>query len=429
MTEVYLCGGKFEKFESSDIEEIARLTKENSEELFQMPIEAIVELFDKLSKSFITNPDLREIDGANYLSLWLKRKNLTDIISLNLSNSKYLNEFTELKDNQFMKAQPRGLVCHWIAGNVPTLGIFSLVQSILCKNANLVKVPRPAVETMLIVLKELDKVEAECDGKIYKGSVIVNATSVIYISRYDTEANRQLSLCADAKVFWGGKQAIEAIKALPTQEHCEDMIFGPKYSFGIFDREFLEAAEVEKNLRNAMTDIIIFDQSACSSPQVLFFEKNKKLQLKKIAEMLAKEFEEASKKFPKGDMEAYTTARIINARGEYLLDENKDVVSSKGADWTILVNNEISLEEPIQSRTIFVKEIDDLSQIVPLITRKIQTVGIAIKDVERTKDFCDKITQRGAARCIRFGSMNHYESPWDGMLVLSRLCRFVTIKR
>jgi hypothetical protein len=176
-------------------------------------------------------------------------------------------------------------------------------------------------------------------------------------------------------------------------------------------------------------DIIVFDQSACSSPQVLFFEKNNKYNIKQIADLIKKEFNTTAKRYPKNNQDYDTAARIINARGEYLLDENKDIVLAKALDWTVLINRDICLEGPIQSRTIFIKEINSINDIVPLITKKIQTVGIAIKDLEKTKVFCSRVTYRGVARCVKFGSMNNYESPWDGMLALSRLVRFVKIKR
>ena len=429
MVNVYLCDGIFEKKKIEVLDEVVSKTKENSDKLKEMPIQAIIEIFNKLSKSFITDSALKTIEGANFLALWLKRKNLIDMISLNLGDMKYFDDFVEVKENQYLKAQPRGLVCHWIAGNIPTLAIFSLIPSVLCRNANILRVPEQSVEVITIILKELNKLQIEYENKIYKGFDLVNSISIIYYPRTDINANNKLSLSADAKIVWGGKQAIEAIKALPTKEHCEDLLFGPKYSFGVFDKNALKSEEVRKWISNAVMDIIIFDQSACSSPQVLFFEKNDKLDIKQIAEILAEEFKKTAEKYPKLNLSAYTSTKIINARGEYLLDVDKDIISSKDADWTILINKNICLEEPIQSRTIFIKEVNHLSEIIPLITKKIQTVGIAIEDFEKTKEFCDKITDKGVARCVKFGSMNNYESPWDGMFVLNRLVRFVTIKK
>jgi len=425
----YLHNGIFQTKKVKDLNNIISDVHKNKDLIVDVPILALIEIFDKLGKSFITNEKLRSIEGSNFLALWLKRKNLADMIDINLSNIKYLDEFVEIKENQYIKAQPRGLISHWIAGNVPTLGIFSLVQSILCKNLNILRIPEKSIDTVIPILKELNNIKIEHNNKKYNGSDIVKSLSVIYYPRDNTKANEMLSKNADAKLIWGGKESVKQIRNLPAKEHCEDIIFGPKYSFGVFDREFLESEDIAKELSRAVMDIIVFDQSACSSPQILFFEKNDKYDIKQIAELLKKEFNATAKRYPKNNQDYNTAARIINVRGEYLLDENKDIALAKSLDWTILVNKDVCLEDPVQSRTIFIKEVGSINDIVPLITKRIQTVGIAIKGLEKTKVFCSRVTYRGAARCIKFGSMNNYESPWDGMLALSRLVRFVKIKR
>ena len=425
----YLHNGIFQTKKVKDLNSIISDIHKNKDLIVDVPILALIEILDKLGKSFITNKKLRKIEGSNFLALWLKRKNLINMIDNNLNNIKYLDEFVEIKENQYIKAQPRGLVAHWIAGNVPTLGIFSLVQSILCKNLNILRIPEKSVDTVIPILKELNSIKIEHNNKKYNGSDIVKSLSVIYYPKDNIKANEILSKNADAKLIWGGKESVKQIKNLPAKEHCEDIIFGPKYSFGVFDKEFLESEDITKELSRAVMDIIVFDQSACSSPQVLFFEKNNKYNIKQIADLIKKEFNTTAKRYPKNNQDYDTAARIINARGEYLLDENKDIVLAKALDWTVLINRDICLEGPIQSRTIFIKEINSINDIVPLITKKIQTVGIAIKNLEKTKVFCSRVTYRGVARCVKFGSMNNYESPWDGMLALSRLVRFVKIKR
>ena len=103
------------------------------------------------------------------------------------------------------------------------------------------------------------------------------------------------------------------------------------------------------------------------------------------------------------------------------------MICPKENDWTILINNEIKLEEPIESRTIFIKEVDSIMQIIPLITRKIQTIGCAINNKEKLLDFADQVTYKGVSRCVNLGQMQLFDSPWDGMLFMSRLVNWVTL--
>ena len=182
----------------------------------------------------------------------------------------YLNRFLPIEKNLHLRAQPRGVVCHWVAGNIPTLAIFSLVQSILCKNVNILRVPKESVGNVLKILKILEPITVEYDGQELKGADILKTLSIVYYPSSDYKLNEQLSLVADCKVVWGGKDAVRSIVPLPQKEHCESVVFGPKYSFAVVDEKSVTPELCEK----LVIDIITFEQSACSSPHVLFCETN-----------------------------------------------------------------------------------------------------------------------------------------------------------
>jgi len=249
---------------------------------------------------------------------------------------------------------------------------------------------------------------------------------VVYFPSSETKSNLKFSLIADARIIWGGQEAVDAISKTTKMSHCEDIIFGPKYSFGVVDKAAQNSDDFPKIIRRFVNDIIVFDQSACSSPQVIFFETGG-LDLKSIGKMFEKEFELASKRTPKLSIDQYIASKIINIRAEYALSPDKDVIFSKENDWTILIDKEIKLEEPIQSRTIFLKSINSVMECAELITPRIQTIGIAIYNKEKLFKFSDAATYKGAARCVPPGQMNFYDSPWDGLLLLSRLVRWVTL--
>jgi len=430
MISVYLEAGNFTpKEDARSLAHVIDSTRSNIGLLRSIPTDALLLLLDKAGAACMSDPILREADGVTYLVLWLKRKNLDGMIRDSFQHPGVMDGFVEIRDRTFLHAAPRGLVCHWIAGNVPTLAVFSLVQSILCRNANILRIPSASVPLVLRFLSRLSETSVVHEGRTYSGKDVLAAVSVVYFDKGDAAANAELSLAADAKVIWGGKDAVKAIKAYPEQEHCEDVIFGPKYSFGVLDRGFLEGDGLEGLLTSLVMDIVAFDQSACSSPQVLFIEKNSRLSVRQFAQMLAKGFREISARYPKREMLEYTVTKIINARSTYLLDERKDLVAPEKPDWTILIDDELVLNEAVQSRTIFVKEVPDLADVAALITPKIQTVGIAIKDDDRAIALCRLFASCGVARCVRFGTMNHYEFPWDGSFVMGRLVRFVIVRR
>lgn len=91
------------------------------------------------------------------------------------------------------------------------------------------------------------------------------------------------------------------------------------------------------------------------------------------------------------------------------------------------MDDNIRLEEPVQSRTIFLKEVDSVMDCVDLITPRIQTIGTAIYNRNKLLEFTDAVTYKGVARCVLPGQMNFYDSPWDGIYFLNRLVRWVTL--
>ena len=397
----YLYEGNFVDREFDEFELLIKSL--DLEMLHHQPIDLIVKLLAKFGKE-LTKSLLHE-EGILYLATWLRESNLTKYLSRNLNNKLALDTFVSIEEGLYIRAQPRGVVCHWIAGNIPTLAIFSLIQSILCKNVNVLRVPKDCVSGVIEILKILEDISVTYEGKVMTGEEILRATTVVYFPSSDKDLNKKLSLEADCKVIWGGKEAVQSIVPLPQKEHCETVVFGPKYSFAVVDEESID----ESLSNNLAMDIITFDQNACSSPHVIFCESNgtgNGDQGKKLASYLADSFRELTKKYKKTEG---NFANILNARGIYWLDPSKDIICSNTLDWTILVNKEVKLEEPIGSRTIFIKEVGNLLETTELITNKIQTIGIAINNPEKKHNFCERATFKGVSRCVDVGWMNNYD--------------------
>ncbi|MBU3190952.1 acyl-CoA reductase [Clostridium bowmanii] len=419
--EFYKSGIKFEGFD-----EIDTYLNNNLKELHALPVEVLLLIINKYSKRIAINREILRMEGVSFLCFYLKKVNMEKQLILNLGNTEYLNNFVPVGEEKYIKAQPRGVVCHWMAGNVATLGIYSVLQSILCKNANILRVSVECVSAVYELLVLLDNIEVVYEGNAYSSKVILKNIALIYFKSKDVYHNSQMSLKADARIVWGGETAVNAISILPKKTTCVDLIFGPKYSFAVFDKSAIESDDFEEYLENLVTDIIAFKQKACSSPQVLFLEKSKLL-VEEIAQILSGKFQKFIKRYNNLDLEEAIAAKIINKRGEYSLCLDKSFYASKGLQYTILIDSELKLEEPITGRTIFIKQVDDILEVCPLITKNIQTIGIASKDINKTIDFTDRVTALGVDRVVKIGYMNFYDSPWDGRLIMSELVRWCSI--
>ncbi len=121
-------------------------------------MEAVILILEEYSKKLSRDKQLLKITGTAYLSFYFRKSNIERLIEINLKDKKYLNKFVPIGSGRFIKAQGRGISCHWIAGNVPTLAIYSIFQSLIAKNSNLVRLPEKNIPIVLKLLKPLDNI-------------------------------------------------------------------------------------------------------------------------------------------------------------------------------------------------------------------------------------------------------------------------------
>jgi Acyl-CoA reductase (LuxC) len=390
----------------------------------KIPVDNLVALLADFAARLIRDQRTRSLEGCMFLSAWLGSNNLRQLLELNLNgNPAYLDGFVSQGRN-YLAAKPQGLVAMWMAGNVATLPMFSIIPALLAKNVCLVKLAYAEPEGTDRLLAVL----AESQAGDIRGADLLEAAAVVWFDYRDRQLNEQMSLAADVKIIWGGAEAIKAITALPRMEHCSEIVFGPKYSIGLIDRNKIQSdvEKLDEAVAGFVRDIAVFDQRACSAPQTIFIERNSRLSLEEMGELFAKHF---AKLPPKPGLDPYTTMQIVNVRAAWAMDEAKDVIASTdGANWTVCLDRDVSLKQAVQSRTIFLTEVDSWQQIIPLLSPKVQTAGLAFGNREDAMKFAEAATQAGVARCVRPGLMNNHESPWDGKLLINQLVRWVTLK-
>ncbi len=443
MINCYLLDGEFHEkgVHLEGFTKIEAILKDNQELLHEIPVQAIVTMLDRWSKIIAGNKDILKKEGSAYLSFFLKENNIEKLIKCSVGDKTCLESFTSTAGGKLMKAQPRGLVCHWIAGNIRTLAVYSMLQAALGRNSSLLRIPEDNILDVLELIGLLGNIEVSHEGKIYNSNDLIKNISVVCFDSHDRKLNAEMSLLADARVIWGGQEAVDSINLLPKKTTCRDVVFGPKYSFAVIDKtlasmaEHTQAAETlgihksQYTLNNYVAafaqDIIQFEQKACSSPHVLFVEGTRQ-QAETIGEMLSIALSKAAKRYPNIVSQA-VASRIINERGRYELELQRRCIASRDLSWSILVDGQLSLKEPLGGRCIYIKYIDDIFNIQKLITKKIQTVGLATLDKKRAASFADIISRRGVDRITALGAMNIYDYPWDGNYLLGELVRWCSL--
>ena len=202
-------------------------------------------------------------------------------------------------------------------------------------------------------------------------------------------------------------------------------MFGPRLSFMVISSESLSTPrKVRKILRRAATDCSVFDQTACASPHTIFVEKNEFISPIDFAEMLSVEMDKASIRIPVDSKSPQAVDQINTIRAVY--DFMGQVWSSNNTDWTVLYEESEGLSKPTYSRVITVKPIDSILNAINYIDDSIQTIGLAAEK-EKRLNFAEQAVEKGVDRCPDIGSMTNFEMPWDGVNVIDRLVRRVTL--
>ncbi len=403
--------------------------REGQKRLRSISVDDLIGICDAASQAWIRpdNDVARTVGGMGlgFLPLWLRRGNLEALVTQALRGDRTsADTFVSLNGNgKRLRAQPRGLLVHWVAGNVPLLGMISVIQGLLTKNANLVKVSRQNAGVLPYFLEALSRVTyRRADGDEFPGTLLTNAVRAVYADRDDPAAS-ELSAVADVRVAWGGREAVEAIMNLPRRFGTEDIVFGPKTSFVVIGAEAL-ASEASARQVAAMVarDTVALGQRGCNSPHTIFVERGGDLTPAAFAAILGTELERVTRNAVP-DLGAKEAFQILGWRAEY--DMRGEAWYSDGVRWSVFYSEEDrGLAQACYGRSLFVRPVDSIFDVVPLCSVNTQTAGLALG--ARRLALAEELTAHGVERCPEVGSMSLYDAPWDGMYPIDRMVRWVS---
>jgi hypothetical protein len=417
-----------------DLNEYLKKIKLCQEDLIKYNTDELIFYFSESSKIWIqNNSPLFQFkqEGLTFLSNWLNSNSVRANINYCFNGQRdVLDKFKQDKSNPIRKirAFPKGVVVHWLAGNVPLLGMLALVQSIITKNVNILKAPSHNSGVLPALLNEIKNIDITLPtGKTVFGRDIVSAIGVVYYTRENYSAAESMSKFADLRIAWGGAESVGAVMSLPRKHTTEDVIFGPKVSYMAIGREFLKLEfNIDKLVKKVAIDCSVFDQYACASPHTIFIEEGGEISPKEFAEKLAYQMERAANRIPKYPVDGGTIGNIQSKRMKY--EFTADVWSSVGTTWTVLLDNDWQkgLADPTYSRVITVRSIPDIIDSAYFSNKDIQTISLGLNG-ERKIKYANIAALLGASRFPEIGRMTHFDTPWDGLNLMQRLIRYVSL--
>lgn len=394
--------------------------------LIQLPVDDILGILHQASKNWQDNAAFSPYlpQGIGYIIGWLQSGQLQAMLDISLRGSRQvLNCFSSLGDPiKKYRAFPKGLVVHWLAGNVPTLGFISLLLSLVSKNTNIIKLPTTASPFLAQLIDDLSCTKyTRASGKTISGKILSDCIALVKIPRKNANQT-QLSQLADARIAWGGSDAVRDIMALPKQYHATDIVFGPKLSLACIGKEALSSESKAKRLaRKLAVDLSVFDQEACASAHQVFIEKGGAVSPLHFSQLLAEKMEETLQTIPPQSQNQGTLGRVKSARMQHYL--NGKVIIPNSLSWSVLYQDQLNWPDPIYGRTALVRGIDHLESITKFLSRDNQVIGLALPHYRR-HHIAELFTQAGVDRITEIGHMADFISPWDGLFPVDSLVRW-----
>jgi len=353
-------------------------------------------------------------EGLAFLSAFLRSDNLAALIARETPVAEALERFAPIGPRKSLRLVPRGLVCHWVAGNVPLLAVFSWALSVALGNRNVLRMSSRQGDVMSPLLRAL---AAGSEA----GRVIAGETLVVSFAREAAPAHEAMSRAADARIAWGGRDAVDAIRDLPADWDCEDIVFGPRMSMAVVDPDVIGDAAVTR----LATDAVIFDQLACSSPQRVFVRGAPgEAAFDDFVARFGAAFARQAAAYPRHPLDFAETFRISLDRARAIL-EGAHVERDAATQWTVAVVERPSDAIECANRFVQVVPFADVHEVCPHIPRNIQTCVTQLAPAD-AETFTEAAAWRGVCRFPGPGEGNHFENPWDGVGLVSRLTRSVT---
>ena len=392
----------------------------------------IIDAFDQISNYWISNRckvrNLIRSQGMGFVIPWIKKGNINKMIKLNFKNYDCLDQpIYDNDQNSFIYGRPLGVAVHWIAGNIPVLGVISLFQALLTKNRNIVKVPYNFQNILPQILKDLGQTKffKKKNRKII--DLFLNSTLVVYADKEDIDSHNLLSKKADIRIVWGGIDAVNSVVNLPKKINCRDLIFGPKVSLAFASKENLRSLkDLEKLSKLLSNDVFPFNQAGCNSPHNLIIEKGSKFSLSQIAKKISDEFNLKSKNNPlfSNPIDKYN---VLNKKFIYQSKKDSVVFSDKKNEWNIFVNRSstTTVENPIYCRSIFISEINNINKLGPILPNNTQSFGLFVAR-KRKKEIIKILSEYGVDRFPDLGKMSLYQNPWDGYFPLHQMIKWIS---
>ncbi len=419
-------------------------------EFRKCPLERVYLILDELKKRWSTETfpprveALRELPirsgfssqmielGLNELGQLLDPALLSKKVDTELGKySRQVGVHYDQEQERSLHWSPLGTLLHVLSGNVFLVGPGSLLEGLLTGNVSILKMP--SSETYFLPLFVQTLMDAERD--LFGDLVVSKSIALVDYSSQDQEVIAIFKKNVDGIVVWGGEEAVRSYrKDLPS--HTPLIIFGPKLSFSMVTRRGCEHWSLKKVAKSLAFQISLWDQNACTAPQVCFVEGDFR-HASLLAEELSRELKLLEAQLACGELDLASACEIRKLRTLFEISESQGDArllesSHENLNWTLFVDKREDLEPSPLHRTLRLIPYQDFSVIenqVQQLKSYIQTVGVVALPQEQL-EISSRLSSLGALRIVDLDHMagGDIDDPHDGAYDLPRLMNLITTR-
>jgi len=323
--------------------------------------------------------------------------------------------------------QPKGILVHWISGNMPVLGFISLICGLITKNINIIKLPSSSISEFLDLFK-LITTESDFKSERY----LFDSVIPLAIDKTNEKELNILSRIADTRIFWGGKEGMNKITSLNRKIDANDLIMGPKLSSVIASSSHLlklNPSSRQEVMNNIVKDVITGNQRGCNSPHFIYLIGKESFSEKaKLVQELERSFKKILGKQNNKNINSIEKFNSIEETFNFVSQDQGIVRGLIDDNFKIFLYKNISslksFKSPLYGNTIFVQSCSFVEDI--LIQSNPQTISLAVAE-EELPHIKNQLIKMGFLRIVKPGSMSAYDHPWDGMMPLTQLVNYISI--
>lgn len=319
-----------------------------------------------------------------------------------------------------------GPVFHIAPSNVPINFAYSLAFGLLAGNTNIVRLPSRHSEQIDIIVAALANLLADKRHPALAGA--------IHLLRYDHDDQITGYWLARSlgRVIWGGDRTIAHMRSLPAHPRSREIAFPDRYSLCAINADAilaLDQGQVVDIATRLVSDVILMDQNACSSPHLIAWI-GKRTVIDCARTVFWPHVERiAADRYALEPIQAMD--KLVGLCKEIIESENIEALCLPHPSLTRVVLSHMA-DDPCKQRvhfgTLHEAFLESLAEIARVVDPRFQTLtyfGFSRDELNRFVRTC-RLT--GLDRIVPIGQAHQMDFVWDGHELIAALSRIVDIR-